>query len=77
MCAGNKKKYYSCCIMSIKHVDTILSKNVYNNFQNLLFKKLLTQSGDETDMFWKFYMPADTLWFPKTVGRVLGYMFEV
>ena len=29
--------------------DTILSKNIWNKFQNLLFKKLLAQSGDQTD----------------------------
>ena len=39
----------------------------------MLFKKLLAQSGDQTDIFGKFYSPADTLWSPKTVGRVLGY----
>ena len=46
---------------------------MWNSFQNLLFQKLLAQSGDQTDIFWKFYSPADTLWSPKTVGRVLGY----
>ena len=39
----------------------------------MLFKKLLAQSGGQTDIFWKFYSPVDTLWSPKTVGRVLGY----
>ena len=34
---------------------------VKQNFQNLLFKKLLAQSGDQTDIFSKFYLPADTL----------------
>ena len=57
-------------------IDTILSKNICNNFQNLLFKKLLAQSGDQTDIFRKFYLPADTPWSPKTVGRVLGYTTE-
>ena len=52
--------------------DTILSINIWNNFQNLLFK-LLAQLGDQTDVFWKFYSPTDTLWLPKTTGRVLGY----
>ena len=33
----------------------------------------LAQSGDQTDIFWRFYSPADTLWSPKTVWRVLGY----
>ena len=40
----------------------------------MLFKKLLVQLGNQTDIFWKFYSPADTLWSPKTVGRVLGYI---
>ena len=48
-------------------------KNIYNSFQNLLFRKLLAQLGNQTDIFWKFYSPADILWSPKTVGRVLGY----
>ena len=34
---------------------------------------LLTQSGNQTDIFWKFYSPADTLWLPKTIWQVLGY----
>ena len=34
---------------------------------------MLAQSGNQTDIFWKFYSPADTLWLPKTVGRGLGY----
>ena len=66
------KQYCSCCDILIR-IDTNLSKNIQNNFQNLLFKKLLAQSGGQTDIFWKFYSPADTLWLPKTVGRVLGY----
>ena len=37
------------------------------------FKKLLAQLGDQTDIFWKFYSPTDTLWLPKTVRQVLGY----
>ena len=68
----NENKYCSCCITLIR-IDTILSKNVYNNFQNLLFRKLVAQSGNQTDIIWKFYVPADKLWSPKTVGRVLGY----
>ena len=55
---------------------TILSKNTQNNFQNLLFKKLLAQSGDQTDIFWKFFSPAGTFWLPKTIGQVLGYITE-
>ena len=50
-----------------------LSKNILNNLENWLFKKLLAQSGNQTDIFWKFYSSADILWSPKTVGRVLGY----
>ena len=68
----NKKKYSSCCITLIR-IDTILSKNICNNFQNFLFKKLLAQPGDQTDIFWKFYLSVDTLWLPKTVGWVLGF----
>ena len=66
------KKYCSCCIMLIR-IDTILSENMQNSFQNLPFKKLLAQSGDQEDIFRKCYSPADTLWLPKTVERVLGY----
>ena len=51
--------------------DTILSKNIYNNFYYLLFRKLLAQLGDQTDIFWKFYSPSEIFWSPKTVGRVL------
>ena len=39
-------------------------------------KKLPAQLSDQTDIFRKLYLPADTLWFPKTVGRVLGYTTE-
>ena len=70
-CVWKEKKYCSCYIILIK-ADTILSKNIYNNFQNLLFKKLLANLGNRTDI-WKFYLPADTFWLPKTVERVLGY----
>ena len=38
----------------------------------ILFKKLLAQLGNQTDIFWKLYSPADTFWLPKTVGPVLG-----
>ena len=65
---NNIIKYYSYCIILIR-IDTILSKNIKNKFQNLLFKKLFTQLGDQADIFWKFYLPADTLWLPKTVGK--------
>ena len=34
---------------------------------------LLGQLGNQTDIFWKFYLPADTPWLLKTVGQVLGY----
>ena len=54
----------------------VLSKNIWNSFQNLLFQKLLTQSGDRTDIFWKFYSPADTLWSAKSVGQMLDYTSE-
>ena len=47
--------------------------NIQKNFQTLLFKKLLAQSGDQTDVFLQFYSPTDTLWLPKIVGRVLGH----
>ena len=47
---------------------TILSKNIQNNFQNLFLKKLLKQLGNQTNIFWKFYLFADTLWSPKTFG---------
>ena len=39
---------------------------MWNNFQNVLFKKFLAQLGDQRDIFWKFYLTADTLWSPKT-----------
>ena len=54
----------------------VLSKNIWNSFQNLLFQKLLAQSGDQTVIFWKFYSPADTLWSAKSVGQVLDYTNE-
>ena len=68
----NKKKYFSCCITWIKNWYHFI-KNIYNSFQNLLFRKLLSQLGNQTDIFWKFYSPTDILWSPKTVGSVLGY----
>ena len=58
------KQYYSCCIILIR-IDNILSKNIQKKFQNLLFKKFPAKLGDQTDIFWKFYSPGDTLWLPK------------
>ena len=63
----NKKKHWSCHFTLIR-IDTILSKTIYNNFQNLLFRKLPAQSGNQTDIFWKFYSSADILWSPRTVS---------
>ena len=60
MCARNEKKNCACCIILIR-IYTILSKNIYNNFENLFFNKLIAQPGDQTDIFWKFYSTADTL----------------
>ena len=34
---------------------------------------MLAQSSNQTDIFSKFYSPADTFWSPKTVEQVLGY----
>ena len=45
-------------------------------FQNLLFKKLLTHSGSQSDIFLKFYTTTDTLWLPKTIRWLLGYTTE-
>ena len=60
-------------LITLIRIDIILSNNICNNFQNLLFRKLLAQLGDQTDIYWKFYLPAGTLWSPKTIGQVLGY----
>ena len=38
----------------------------------MFFKKLLTHSGHQRDIFWEFYLPVDRLWLPKTIGQVLG-----
>ena len=54
-------------------IDSMLSKNIQNNFQNLLFKKLVAHFGDQTDKSWEFYSPADTLCSSKTVRRVFSY----
>ena len=69
-CSWKEKKY---CSYYIDKIDTILSKNIYNNFQNLLLKKLLAQLDNQTDISSKFYLPADALWSLKTVGGVLTY----
>ena len=53
--------------MVLIRIDTILSKNIDNNFLNLLLEKLLDQMGNQTDIFRKFYSLVDTLWLPKTV----------
>ena len=67
---AESKKYCWCCIILIR-IDNIISRNIQNNFQNLLFKKLLAQSGSQTDIFWKICLPADTLLLPKTARQVL------
>ena len=64
----NEKKYCSCCITMIE-IDPILSKNIYNNLENFLFRKLLALSGSQTKIFWKFYSPEDILWLPKILGE--------
>ena len=51
----------------------ILSKNIRNNFQNLLSKKLLVQSGNHTSIFLKFYLLPNKLWLLKTIRQVLVY----
>ena len=53
------KQYCSCCIilllmLMLIRIDTILSKSIQKKFQNLLFKKLLSQLGDQTDIFRNF-----------------------
>ena len=40
---NNIIKYYSYCIILIR-IDTILSKNIKDKFQNLLFKKLINRN---------------------------------
>ena len=46
----------------------------FETFMTSVYEKhLLAQSGNQTVIFWKFYSPTDTLWLPKTVGRMLGY----
>ena len=66
------KQYCSCCFILIR-TDTILSKNIQNDFQNFLLKKLLGESGKLKDIFWTFFSSADRLWLSKTVELVLGY----
>ena len=61
------KWYCSYCITVIR-IDTILSKNIQNNFQNLLFTKLLTQSGDQT-FFEDFTRPQTHFSRPKPSGE--------
>ena len=61
------KQYCSCCIILIR-TDTILSRNMQNNFQNLLLKKLLTQSGDQT-YFGNFTCRQTHFGYPKLSGE--------
>ena len=42
---------------------------------SLYEKKLFTQLGNQTDIFWRFYSPAIMLWLPKTVWLELHYWF--
>ena len=49
----------------------ILSRMI---FKICFSKKLLTQSCNQADIFWKFNSPADTLWLPKTIKWVFGYI---
>ena len=39
----------------------------------ICFPKSFSSSRATKLTFWKFYSPADKLWSPKTIGRVLGY----
>ena len=41
-------------------------KEYLEQISKFAFQKLLAQSGDQTDIFWKFYLPI-THCFPKTV----------
>ena len=69
MCQS-KKKYCSCSITLIR-IYTIVSKNIYNNFQNLVFRKLLAQSGDQTTYFGNFTCPQTYYGWPKPLGETL------
>ena len=70
-CAWNEKKYCSCCFTLIR-IDTIVSKNIYNNFQSLLFKNMLAQSSNQADIL-EILLTCRHLCSPKTIGWVLGY----
>ena len=54
-----------------------IDKNWYHFIKEYLeFSKFVFQEvahPDQADIFWKFYLPADTFWSPKTIGGVLGY----
>ena len=39
----------------------------------ICFSRSFSPSRATKHIFWKFYSPADILWSPKTLGRVLGY----
>ena len=64
MWAWNEKRYCLCCITLIR-IDTILLKNIYNSFQNLLFKKLLASWATKQTYFENFTCPQTHFAHPK------------
>ena len=63
-----KKKYCSCCITWMKNGYHFI-KNIYNNYQNLLFRKLLAQLGNQTDKFGNFTRLQTYFGRPKPSGE--------
>ena len=64
----HKKKYCSCCITWMKNGYHFI-KNIYNNYQNLLFRKLLAQLGNQTDKFGNFTRLQTYFGRPKPSGE--------
>ena len=55
--------------------DTILSKDIYYNFQNLLFKKLLAQSNSQQTYFGNFTRPQKH--FEYIVKSSYHFVFQI
>ena len=57
-------------------IDTILSKNIWNKFQDLLFKKLLAQLGDQNRYILDILLACRHTLVVQNKVQVLGYTTE-
>ena len=69
----NKKKYCSCRIILIR-IDTILSKNIYNNFQKLFWRSYSLSRATKQTYFGNFTRSQTHFGHLKPSDRIYTHM---